>query len=69
MIPLVYIVWDTYKNRLWVSPRGRCTWAGPGHAKASWENHEDRNFHKQARYQVHEATLVRGLLVDTKEVK
>jgi hypothetical protein len=68
MIPLQFIVWDTHKSRLWVSPRGRATWAGPGHARSSWEVHTGRNFTKQSRYQVHEATLVRGMVIDTKEV-
>jgi hypothetical protein len=64
-----YIVWDTYTRNPWVSHRGRASWAGPGHAVASWEATTAKNFYKQRRYQVHEATLVRGLLVDTKEVK
>jgi len=69
-MPECYIVWDTYKRKLWVSNRGRATWAFPRNAVLSWEASEGKQFNKPGgRYQIHSASIVRGMLVDSEELK
>lgn len=63
-----YIVYDTRKQKFWSSRRGRVTWAGPKLARNSWEQDTGRKFDKQLRYQVHEAFVVRGLVVPQREL-
>ena len=67
-MPECYIIWDTYKRKPWVSNRGRATWTSPRYAVLSWESSEGKRFNGRAgRYQVHSASIVRGMLVDSEE--
>ncbi len=61
---LVFIVWDTLKRKAWVSPRGRITWAEAGNARKAWETHTKKMLVNQYRFQIHEAQIVRGDLVN-----